>query len=155
MKKYNPLEKGLENAYLVFLISPLVLNCLKELLTHSWNNTLVCTKPNHGIAFPGASLAVGQEGCVIPLPSAVQDSLPRSWKTSRWKDDRWRGQHRQWHAGLLFPAFSVLSNPNKYPGFQKSHLNSYRTTCLKYNSDAAQNRWSETENKGICRLGKH
>lgn len=73
-EKIQSLREGIREYVPGVLDFSLVLNCLKELLTHSWNNTLVCTKPNHGIAFPGAGLAIGQEGCIITLPSTVQDS---------------------------------------------------------------------------------
>lgn len=62
------------NTYLVFLISLPVLNGLKELFTHTGNDALVRAKPDHGVALPRAGLAVGQEGGVVALPGAVQNS---------------------------------------------------------------------------------
>lgn len=56
----------------MFLISLLSLSCSKELFTHPGNEALVGTKSHHGVAFPRAGLAVGQQSGVVASPGAVQ-----------------------------------------------------------------------------------
>lgn len=103
------------NTYLVFLISLPVLHCSKEPFTHTGNEALVGTKPDHGVALPGAGLAVGQEGGVVALPGAVQDAMAQVTENF--------SLGRRSQASGSAPAVHRTPKPPTYPGFDEFHLN--------------------------------
>lgn len=112
----------------MFLISLLSLSCLKELFTHPGNKALVGTRPHHGIAFPRASLAIGQQSGVVALPGAVQHCPAEVVENVTLEKDC---RHHVWHRLSATPLKSTECS-----GLMNSTLNQQRMTCLKYDTEA-------------------